>query len=69
MTESLLDRSVIFSVLLDISPEFGALTSREGSEVVTRVVEAWRKKTEPISLYDFTQQWLAEHPLQKGTTR
>lgn len=61
---ALLDRSVVFSCLLDLSPEFGALTAREGSEVITRVVEAWRAKTEQTVLYEFVRQWLTEHSIQ-----
>lgn len=58
-----MDRSVVFSALLHLSPEFGRLPVEASLPLITEVVSAWQKATGETDLYEFTKRWLAQHPI------
>lgn len=59
-----LDRSVLFSILLGY-PEFGALTSAEGSVIITEVLEDWEYavNTGATDMNEVVKAWVATHGL------
>jgi uncharacterized membrane protein len=42
-TEQSLDRSAMFTALLDLAPGYGRLDTREGEKVTTAALQAWLK--------------------------
>lgn len=59
-------RSLVFTSLLDLSPEFGRMESRKGSEVITALVadyEALPVSAETPDIYAYTKTWLTTHPM------
>lgn len=59
-------RSIVFTALLDLSPEFCRMESRAGSEVVTQIADAWHKDTSNTDLFAFVKAWLLTHPITEG---
>lgn len=55
-----MDRSTMFTCLLDLSPKYGAMESRDGSKVVTAALAAWYDSTH-INMYEFTKGWIREN--------
>lgn len=52
-----LDRSAMFSCLLDLSQVYGLLDTRDGSKVTTEALEAWYASPS-TDMYDFTRNWI-----------
>lgn len=57
-----MERSLIFTALLHLSPEFGRMTSVDGAAMITQIQEAWRADRS-TDLYSFTKDWLETNPL------
>lgn len=56
-TKNGLDRSAMFTALLDLSTVYGLLDTREGAQVTTEALEAWY--TSPsVDMYAFTKEWI-----------
>ena len=58
-----MERSVIFTSLLDLSPEFGKLPRRDGERIVTKAHEAW-KASSATDMHAFVRSWLAKNPIR-----
>jgi len=52
-----LDRSTMFSCLLDLSTVYGLLDTREGGQVTTEALEAWYASPS-TDMYAFTKEWI-----------
>ena len=52
-----LDRSTMFTILLDVSPKFGAMSTAQGRHVVTEALAAWDDST-AVDMYRFTVEWI-----------
>jgi hypothetical protein len=54
------ERSAIFTCLLE-NETFRAMPMGKGSELISKVHEAWQQSSS-TDMLRFTEQWLAEHP-------
>lgn len=52
-----LDRSAMFTALLEISQVYGLLDTRDGAQVTTEALEAWYKSPS-TNMYEFTRDWI-----------
>lgn len=52
-----LDRSAMFTALLDLSTVYGLLDTREGAQVTTEALEAWYASPS-TNMYSFTKNWI-----------
>jgi hypothetical protein len=52
-----LDRSAMFTCLLDLSTVYGLLDTRDGSRVTTEALEAWYTSSS-TDMYAFTKAWI-----------
>lgn len=59
-----LDRSAMFSALLDLSPEYRKLDTRVGERVTTSALEAWYRDP-GTDMYAFARTWLRGRDLTK----
>lgn len=60
-------RSLIYSALLALSPRFCALSSTEGSRVMTFVVSAWEERScATADMYTWVRTWLEKRGLEKA---
>lgn len=55
-----LDRSAMFTALLDLSQVYGQLDSREGEKVTTEALDAWYASPS-TDMYAFTREWITTH--------
>jgi hypothetical protein len=52
-----LDRSAMFSALLELSPKYGKLDSRVGERITTEALAAWRDSTGD-DMFRFAKEWI-----------
>jgi hypothetical protein len=52
-----LDRSTMFTVLLDITPAYGRMESRAGERVVTEALLAWYDST-ATNMHSWAKEWV-----------
>lgn len=58
-TKHALDRSTMFTNLLDLSAKFGQTESRAGERIVTEALSAWHDSTD-VDMHAFTKKWIKE---------
>lgn len=56
-----LDRSAMFTVLLDVDPAFPRMESGKGTERVTEALNAWYGSPS-VNMYAFGKEWAKAHP-------
>lgn len=54
-----LDRSAMFTALLDLSSVYGLLDTRDGSIVTSEALEAWYASPS-TDMYAFAKEWISE---------
>jgi hypothetical protein len=54
------DRSTMFTVLLDVDPTFGRMESSAGRQRVSAALEAWYRSTS-TDMHAFARTWSREH--------
>lgn len=59
-----LDRSAMFTCLLDIDPDFGPMDSRKGERRTTAALDAWYQDP-GLNMYAFTQSWVRDNPVRE----
>ena len=52
-----LDRSAMFTALLDLSTIYGLLDTRDGAQVITEALEAWYESPS-TDMYEFAKEWI-----------
>jgi len=57
-----LDRSAMFTCLLDLSQEYRKIDSRVGERITTTALSAWYASSS-TDMYAFTKWWLGTVPL------
>lgn len=57
-----IDRSLIFTALLDLSPEFRVKEVGAGASVIADIQTAWDADRTYTDLYAFVRVWLADNP-------
>lgn len=55
-----LDRSTMFTCLLDLSPKYGQLTTKAGERIVTEALAAWYDST-ATNMYVWAKNWIKEN--------
>lgn len=60
-----LDRSAIFTILLNVMPSFGQMKMTDGSEVVSRCLTDW-EQSGATDMYAFVKDWAAKEEATHG---
>lgn len=60
-----LDRSAMFTALLDLDPGFGPLDSEQGRLRVSAALADWYADETATDMYVFARDWSAPHPIDK----
>lgn len=54
-----LDRSAMFTALLELDPEFRSMPMQEGMERITEALADWQE-SESTDMFAFAKQWVAK---------
>lgn len=57
---SQLDRSTMFTCLLDLSPKYGQLDTKVGERITTEALASWYDST-ATNMYEFVKIWIREN--------
>lgn len=55
-----LDRSAIFTLLLEYLPGFGAMSTKDAEPLITEVTEMWRENTAYTDMAEFVKAYIEE---------
>lgn len=60
-----LDRSAMFTALLDVDPGFGPLEAEKGRLRVSAALTDWYADEHSDDMYAFARDWSARHPIEQ----